>query len=333
MRRSPPLLLAALALLLGACASSTGQTLGAPGAGWQAELQRQHPLVGIILDLRRRARVDRDEVLRELRGARYVLLGETHDNPDHHALQGELLQALAVDVVAFEMLSRDRQSALDALPSPSNAAGIREAVQWEGSGWPAFALYAPVFDAALRSGARLRAAGLPRSALSPLFGGGGPAAVDAALTERYGLDHSLSAELREAWLDELFAAHCEVVPRESLGPMLLAQRLRDAAMAASLDAPRNALIAGAGHLRRDRGVPALLPPPTTGAASGTRTLAFLEVEASEQTVADALAGLSVDGSAAAGPPYDFVWFTPAAKRTDPCAALRAVQRKAHSAAP
>ena len=66
-------------------------------------------------------------------------------------------------------------------------------------------------------------------------------------------------------------------------------------------------------MRRDLGVPLYL------AAAGGSTCAhgILEVEAGKNAPRDYM-----EAGAAAGPPYDFVCFTPAWARPDPCAAFK-----------
>src|SRR5690606_29319488 len=98
------------------------------------------------------------------------------------------------------------------------------------------------------------------------------AMLPAELVARYGLDQALAPELLGPQLDEMFASHCEMVPRESLGPMVEIQRIRDAVMAEALvrgagSHGRAALIAGTGHTRVTA-VPRLLalagePPEAT----------------------------------------------------------------------
>jgi hypothetical protein len=74
---------------------------------------------------------------------------------------------------------------------------------------------------------------------------------------------------------------------------------------------RAGLIAGAGHARKDRGVPWHL----SRKASGRRvvSLALLEVVAGENNP-DAYAS----GFDAKRLPFDFVWFTPRVDNLDPC---------------
>ncbi|HEY5896275.1 MAG TPA: ChaN family lipoprotein, partial [Burkholderiales bacterium] len=55
---------------------------------------QDHPLVGRIWDARAARFVPAEEVFDRAARARHVILGETHDNPEHHRLQLAVLNAL-----------------------------------------------------------------------------------------------------------------------------------------------------------------------------------------------------------------------------------------------
>src|SRR5918994_3765260 len=61
---------------------------------WKSPLGQNHPLTGRIWDVSSARFIDRETLVERLARADFVLLGERHDNPDHHMLQGELLQSL-----------------------------------------------------------------------------------------------------------------------------------------------------------------------------------------------------------------------------------------------
>jgi uncharacterized iron-regulated protein len=101
--------------------------------------------------------------------------------------------------------------------------------------------------------------------------------------------------------------------------MVTAQRARDAQMAERLLAAARdgaVLIAGAGHVRTDRGVPAYLAGRVP--AGGIASVAFVEV-ATDRTAP----GDYAERFGAARLPFDFVWFTTRADDGDPCARMRA----------
>src|SRR5687768_5936130 len=60
---------------------------------FQADGLSDHPLVGKVWAARSARFVPMDTVIEALRRASFALLGEVHDNPDHHAIQAELLLA------------------------------------------------------------------------------------------------------------------------------------------------------------------------------------------------------------------------------------------------
>jgi uncharacterized iron-regulated protein len=278
---------------------------------WSTKLDREHPLVGRIWSVREAKFVEEREVLAGLRG--YVLLGEKHDNPDHHALQARVLRAM-VDagrrpVVAFEMFDLDDH--------PRDAASLAQAVKWDKSGWPPWADYAPIAQIALDADVPIIATGLPRSRMAALMKPAADAGVAPPIDEGTPLTPELEASLR----DELRESHCGHLPDARIGGMMRFQRARDAAMADALiagakvaQADDGVLIAGTGHTRRDRGAGRDLS--ARDLKREVHSIAFAEVEAGK-TVPTAYAPRWNTATL----PFDFVWFTPRATDEDPCAAF------------
>jgi len=275
--------------------------------------------------------VEESALREELAKAHFVLLGEQHDNADHHRLQASLVRALGATghhpALAFEMLDVDQQAPVDAALArePGNPDAIAQAVDWAHSGWPDWALYRPIFAAGLERGLPIVAANLPK-AQGKALGMQGTSALPPELVSQLGLDTPLPEDVAHAMRAELFQAHCGYVPEEAMEPMVQVQRARDAQMAQRLLASDKGdgavLITGAGHARTDRGVPAHLARKQPGAV--VRSVAFLEVSTGRlqpQNYAEA------PGSGKL--PYDYVWFTPAAEREDLCAKLK--ERMEHGA--
>lgn len=299
----------ALCALL-ACASSP----------WRAPLHREHPLVGRIWN--GTAFVDQQALDAAVQAAHFALLGETHDNPDHHALQARLVRVAAQGrkpAIVFEMLDVSQQAALDAAPRSSDA--LAQAVDWSHSGWPDFSFYRPIFDAALAAGLPIVAGNFTRAQMSAIVTGG-PAKLPpeiAALLQREG---EPSPEVLEAERAEMRAEHCGYLPETLLGPMALAQRARDAQLASRMAASESGsiLIAGSGHVRTDRGVPVHLAVLASGRPHVS--VAFVEVLPARQAPEEYAEAFS-----ASRLPFDFVVFTPAAQREDPCKALEKRMKK------
>jgi len=312
-----------LVLAVGSSAAACGH--GAASTEWLAKFDRDQPLVGRIWSVRGRAFVDRRQVFDAAARARYVLLGEKHDNPDHHRLQAEVLDAMAGagrrPGVAFEMLEAPQQAVVDRYRrDPSHdAAGLGAAVGWGATTWPPWNEYLPIAEVAFRHGLPIVAANLPQAEAHAIARGqasGGPA-----------VEQPLPPEAERALMDELRAGHCGQLPEAMLPSMARAQRARDATMAAHLRAVAVAsdgavLIAGAGHARLDRGVPWYLrqAAPAADAAPAMLSVAFVEVDRATRdpaAFADARAGAGTE------PPFDYLWFTPRAQdeSVDPCAAF------------
>ena len=282
----------------------------APLPEWRSALGRDHALTGAVWDVRAGARLTPEALVSRLASRRYIVLGEKHDNPDHHRLQAwvlaELVGAGRRPAVAFEMFRADQSDAIarQLAAAPGDAPALADALDWSRSGWPAWSMYEPLVEIALRAKLPLVAAN-PSNAMTAAVRRGGVAALDAAEVTRLMLDRPLPAEVRDRLALELRDGHCGQLPDRALDGFIAVQRVRDAHMAAAMregGGDGAVLIAGAGHARRDIGVPRLLPE------SDTASLAFVEVRA-DMASPPALA-------------VDYVWLTPRVDDHDPCEKFR-----------
>jgi len=308
----------------------TGLALGLPsGEPWQAPLGREHPLVGRIWDVAAGEFIDSAALIDRLRRGRFVLLGEKHDNPDHHRLQAWLLRALVAagrrPAVGFEMFTVDDAPAIarQLAEHPTDAVGLADAVHWQRSGWPAWAMYQPIAEAALEAKLPIIATNLA-PATARALGQSGAAALDSAFAARYGLHHPLAPEAQAAMAREIRAAHCGYAVEAQVNAMLLVQRARDAQMADNLAAAGQqdgtVLIAGAGHVRRDYGIPTYLTSSIPEAS--VISVAFLEVSQDRLEPAAYMARFGRPTF-----PFDYVWFTPRVDDDDPCVAFEEQLKK------
>jgi uncharacterized iron-regulated protein len=293
--------------VLTACTSSASAPVAGPQ--WQSPLLVDHPLVGRIWDVRARRFIREDALLQSLRAADVAILGEKHDNPDHHAIQRRLLAALTdaavLASVSFEMLDSSQQSALDSLATvPLDVEeAVRSHLRWDDAGWD-WALYGPLVLDAARAGIPLRAANISMDQMREVYA----QPLEAAIAE------ALGQAQRDRLHVEIDESHCGMLPQSQFPAMVRVQQARDAAMAASLGGEAGGLkvlVAGNFHARHDLGVSNYLPQ---GAAA--ISLGILEVSADlmepQQYVAEFVAV----------PPHDYVWFTPAVSAQDYCSSLR-----------
>lgn len=262
---------------------------------------------------------------------RPLLLGEKHDNVDHHRLEGWVIAQRfpnqTCSAAVFEMLDDDQGPALAVFMqekhSGQDADALAATVQWQRSGWPAFELYAPVFEAVLDHCRAVRPGSFPRER-SMDFARRGIEALPPTFPARASLQGELpqpqQAELRE----EMRASHCNMLPDSMLDGMVFIQRVRDARLAASIQAqdyPDVVLVAGNGHVRRDRGVPRYLRQ-LFGQAPLVVSFQEAVLEATHvEAHAEAIGQQPL--------PYDYVWFTASSDDSDPCAQLKSMKVPAH----
>ncbi|WP_176758523.1 ChaN family lipoprotein [Limimonas halophila] len=309
-------LLLCLAVLVGAAPASAGDPPPLPEA-WRSEQGRGHPLVGTIHDVAAGERIAPATLIERTAGARFVLLGETHTNPDHHRLQAWMLRALVAQgqhpAVIWEMIDQTQDDVLRRYQhEPSaRAAVLGNALDWSDSGWPAWRLYQPIAETALAHGLPMHAGAAGRAERSAVAHKD-LTALDLERRRSLALDTPLPEPSAAGLRERLEAAHCGQMPASAIDAMLAMQRLRDATLADSLlnaadDAGSAVLIAGSGHVRADWGVPWYL---RQRGETGVVTVAFREVRAD---TTDAAAYLP---ATTATPAFDYLWFTPRAAASE-----------------
>jgi uncharacterized iron-regulated protein len=276
---------------------------------WQSEHFADHPLTGKIYNTATGTFITPSALLASLSQAPLILLGEKHDNPDHHRLRMSLLESLilgaGISLLSFEMMDNTQQAPLDQLQSSVttlNEEQIRDALSWD-EAWTWEFYRAPVL-LALQSGIKMRAGNIDRNQVRSIY-----AQTDTAAQE-------LNTDQLAALTREIDLSHCGMLPESQFPAMVRVQQARDRAMAGSLlDAPEQksaALLAGNFHVRHDLGVSNYL----SSSHGRVVNLAFLEVTPGLQQAGDYVP--ETGGRMA----YDFIWFTPAVQIADYCAQLQ-----------
>ena len=303
----------AFALILGCVA-------GCSATSWESALGRNHPLTGRIWDVASGSFVDRQSLVPRLARADFVLLGERHDNPDHHRLQAEVIRSVIAvgrrPAVGFEMFGLDDAKAIaeHLAAAPHDAAGLGRAVSWNERGWPDWAMYQPIAEAALEAKLRIVPTNLPL-AIAKRMRSAGLAALEPRVIHALGLDQPLSESMAAKLAADIRSSHCGYASEDSVKSMLAIQRARDAQMAQSLiaagDPDGAVLVAGAGHVRSDYGIPVYLS--TKAASKHVVSIAFLEVDDQKREPQNYARSYS-NGRL----PFDYIWFTPRVDDEDPC---------------
>ncbi|PWE44023.1 ChaN family lipoprotein [Pseudomonas prosekii] len=256
------------------------------------------PITGEIRDLRNGQSLTAQELLARLARPERLIVGEQHDNRDHHQLQLWLLQAMgqrrAQGSLLLEMLTPDQQPRVDAVRrAPTLPNDLPGALAWQ-SGWD-WDLYGPIVRFALGQPYPLLAANLDNSQMRAFYKQ--PPMLSGA--------RSNAPAVEEVLLEQISESHCGLLPKSQMPAMLAVQQQRDRRMAERLiAAPMPSLLfAGAYHARKDVGVP----------------LHVLDLGERE---APTVLLLAERGSQVTPAMADYVWFTPATPAQDYCAQMR-----------
>lgn len=297
---------------------------------WVSKGLADHPLVGKIYAPHNKKYLSPKAYLQSLVWPRFVLLGEIHDNPDHHILQGLAIRSMAggQPQVVFEHFQTNQQSLIDAFHTgltKADAVGDEAATRlfvvtnWPGSGWPSQEIFRPVVNAVLSRKGRILAGNPPRERVRKIARQGLDA-VSQDARRRLRLDVPLAGDLLDGLLTELEASHCGLMPKSAFGNMAIAQRLRDGHMAramvdaAAVGAGPVALVAGNGHVRLDLGVPwyleRMMPEASERPLLSVGHVEVVQGKTRPEDYPEALAQ------------HSLVIFTPRAERKDPCVEMR-----------
>jgi uncharacterized iron-regulated protein len=257
-----------------------------------------HALAGKIWDVRAATFISEEQLFAQSAPAQHVILGETHDNAEHHRLQLAVLRALDARagrrVLAMEQFDSEHQAAIDAgRAKDADAEALAHAGKFDRKGWN-WPLYRPLVEFAVARRWPIAAANLSRAEARRIVANPTASGLPPA------------PELAKRLARDIAESHCGKEPEAKLlAGMVEAQRARDARMASRLKG-RSVLITGVGHARRDRGVPLYV------ADGKLISIGFVEVQDGKRSPRDYFDGFISAAS------FDYLWFTPREKRDDPC---------------
>lgn len=282
---------------------------------WQSELYVDHELVGVVWDVKNASVISAENLLTEIKEGDYLLLGEKHDNPDHHTLQllvtESILQSNKLSALSLEMMDSTIQPKLDLIAAQDfdSLEALKDYLEWDSDGWD-WEFYSPLIELAVNASVPLYAGNISTETMRGVY----------AASEPSPLQEIVSSEVMAKLLSDIDASHCGLLPESQFPPMVAVQQARDSAMANSLPPPQrdglSVLIAGNYHARQDLGVPNYLLASGLNSSDEIVSLAFMEVSEQRLSASDYIestAGVSA---------YDYIWFTPAVSNEDYCASLR-----------
>ena len=299
-----------------------------PFKKWNSKELVDHKLTGYIWSTKEKKFITRKSLISRLAIHDYILLGETHDNSDHHRLQAWVIrQVMTFDrrpSVVMEMINLDQTSALKAFyddikgkKQKKPVTNLGPALDWSKSGWPSWDMYKPIASAAFAYGLKITP-GRPEKIKTQDIRKNGYKSIEAGTLKRLTLDTKLGTAYLNSLKSELNASHCNMMPFAALDAMSNVQRYVDAVMADQLlssSAKGAFLIAGSGHIRSDRAVPYYIKKRAKEATSVS--LSIVEV-IKDKVDADSY----VPKDPSFKPAVDYIWFTPRNNREDPCIAFK-----------
>lgn len=208
-------------------------------------------LVALLFSMSAWSQEDWRSQIQSLPSRELVLLGEQHDAPEHQELTRLSVERLAskkqLSALLLEMA--DHGLTTEGLPIESSESVVRERLQWNDSGWP-WRQYGPIVMQAVRLGIPVIGANLPRAAMGGVM-------ADTSW------DNKVPSAVLSAHRESMIQSHCGLLPASQVPAMARIQIARDERMAQTAQGQMRKdktvlLLAGAEHVKKDRGVPLLL---------------------------------------------------------------------------
>jgi len=183
--------------------------------------------------------------------SKLLLLGEQHDALEHQELARLIVETLAgkqkLSALLLEMVDYGQNT--ESLPVNSSEIVVRKRLHWNDAGWP-WSSYGPIVMQAVRAGVPVIGSNLPFSEMSGVM-------KDSSW------DTKVPSAVLSAHRESMVESHCGLLPASQVPAMARIQIARDERMARTAQQWMNKggtvlLLAGAEHVKKDRGIPLLL---------------------------------------------------------------------------
>ncbi len=277
---------------------------------WQSTFYLDHALVGKIWDTQKNAWLTKKQLNLELLEYDYILLGETHNNYDHHILQSSVIDSLvAADVqptIVMEMLAQKNWQGQPTVWT--NLEALKKQAILRNDGWP-WELYIPVLKSVVENRLELIAGNIDSKSLHKWSNKMG-SNVDEDIVREYSISSQGYRQLKR----DIVESHCGYANTGFVQFMARAQLQRDYVITNTLINSKLpvVLIAGAGHVRNNYAIPMQLLHKYHQLAY--ISIAFVPVQPGWNDPNDYL-----DESPAE---FDILYFTPSHTNEDPCLVFR-----------
>lgn len=248
-----------------------------------------------------------DDLVAMARTSQYVLMGEVHANPIHHANQTAVLERLSRhgthEYLFFEMLDPGHNAILAGYREEgATSEALQGALRWSARGWPVWESYFPLLETARAGRMKMRGANIPDDLLPyvTLYGG---LAFPRRKRNEIGLGED-DPFLGNRGIMETLIRRFHDVEEAFVPALVVAQYAKDAHMAHEMMGARSSaiLVAGNYHVQNNIGVPVHLARHDADAS--VLTVAMVELTDAAPTP---------ESYFVATPPelrdYDLLWFT------------------------
>lgn len=310
-------------LLLLALFFFSSMQMAVAASQWQSPLLVDHQLVGKVWDSNKQVWLSGERLALELQQYDYVLLGENHDNPDHHLLQAKLISDLAIagkkPTVVMEMLAVNSWQG-----QPKNwtkVQSLQQIASQQNLGW-SWEIYTPILEVIVQHNLNLIAGNIESKELhAKLMVKINEA--DEISTQELITEYRITPNAMKALEHSIVESHCGHANADMIQFMTQAQLRRDHVITTALleqNKPEDkpvVLIAGAGHVRNDYAISAQLL--NRHRILSFISIAFIEVQSDLKSPQEYL---PKDDAGNLNKVFDILYFTARNTKDDPCVKFR-----------
>lgn len=286
MKTTRALIQATLSLSLLAMTACTTTNTNTPDSSRAASMAEAGELVAPgIYDVATGQLVTRAQLFGELSRARFVVVGESHDDPFHHEVELSVYRGVATSrdagavLLGMEMFQRPFQGPLDEYVAKNiDQDTMLAQTEWEKRWKFPVEFYAPLWKFARENGWKVVALNAPRELTRRLSKVGVDGLNDAERAQLPELD--LQNAAHKNWVKEVFASHGMSTDDDTFENFYAAQVLWDETMAqAAVEAMDGrsgddamVIVAGSGHVMNRWGIPSRIERRLGDAAGQVKTV-------------------------------------------------------------
>ena len=170
-----------------------------------------HFRVGQIVDLKKGTVLSFDALIDQISSKDLIFIGEVHDNPEHHLIQVQILQALldccGPATIAMEFFQETQQPVLNRyLQSELDEDAFLKEIKWKNSWGFDYSFYRPLMLLAKHHGYSVLAINAPQSVVKKVARHG-LKSLDAEEREKLAVDIDLSNEAHRAYVRKAYERH------------------------------------------------------------------------------------------------------------------------------